>query len=422
MKNIYLIVVGLILSSALLAQTPTTTQNYIMETVLRDSGKTTTASLVGLSVAQANRMIHYKDGLGRPLQTVNWQASPTLKDIVQPYVYDALGRETKKLLPYAEQTSDNGSYKSSWQTNQANYYSSGSSWDANIAKTPYPFSQSVIEPSPLNRVVDQGFAGAVWQPFNGAISGSGHTQKTNYGSNVTNEVRLWTVSTTSASSSGFYPAHTLYKTVQKDENWVSGKTGTQETFMDQFERVILKRAWLDESNSADTYYLYDYAGQLRYVLPPGFTLTSFTESDTQFIELAYAYHYDTKQRLIEKKIPGKAWEHLVYNRLDRLVLTQDGNQRNNNQWTYYKYDALDRIVLKGTYSSSSNRSTLQSTLSSSSLPMWEERNNSTTTGYTNNAFPTSNILNTLIAQFYDNYDVLGLASSYAPVGAVTAKP
>ena len=75
--------------------------------------------------------IQYFDGLGRPLQTVTWQGSPTGKDLVQVFEYDALGREAKKYLPYAEQTAGDGSYKPSGIATQGSFYQPSVGWDAN---------------------------------------------------------------------------------------------------------------------------------------------------------------------------------------------------------------------------------------------------------------------------------------------------
>src|SRR5690606_9052843 len=97
-----------------------------------------------------NINIQYFDGLGRPIQTVQWQASPTKKDIVQHIEYDGFGRESKKYLPYAESTSNNGSYKTTSKTIQANFYSSGSITD--VVRTSHPYAETIFENSPLNRV------------------------------------------------------------------------------------------------------------------------------------------------------------------------------------------------------------------------------------------------------------------------------
>lgn len=56
------------------------------------------------TVDQVNIATQYLDGLGRPLQTISWQASPGKQDIVAPVVYDVFGREQYKYLPYTSPT------------------------------------------------------------------------------------------------------------------------------------------------------------------------------------------------------------------------------------------------------------------------------------------------------------------------------
>src|SRR5690606_39230542 len=86
----------------LLAQSPSNVQNFIIETLVRESGVTTQSQLNALPVSGANRSIQYFDGLGRAMQTVQWKGSPTEKDIVQHIEYDSFGRENKKYLPYVD--------------------------------------------------------------------------------------------------------------------------------------------------------------------------------------------------------------------------------------------------------------------------------------------------------------------------------
>ncbi|TKC04490.1 RHS repeat-associated core domain-containing protein, partial [Pedobacter polaris] len=184
MKRTYITAIILIANiSGMMAQSPTSSRNYVVETVVKTAGKKTNSSLSSLPVDSATRTISYFDGLGRPLQTVTWQASPTGKDVVLPIEYDQYGREVKKYLPYAEQTGSDGSYRATAIAGQAAFYGT-SGWDANVVKTPYPYSQAVLEASPIGRVLEQGAPGAVWQPYNAAIAGSGHTVRADYSSNV----------------------------------------------------------------------------------------------------------------------------------------------------------------------------------------------------------------------------------------------
>jgi len=100
--------------------------------------------------------------------------------------------------------------------------------------------------------------------------------------------------------------------------------------------------------------------------------------------LCYEYHYDYRNRLIEKKIPGKAWEYIVYDKLDRPVLTQDGNLRNQNQWLFTKYDALNRVTYTGLYDYNSSCTTSGSIGFKGDKTKWTSTNQSTTNTSENN--------------------------------------
>ncbi|MBB6240457.1 hypothetical protein HDC90_005134, partial [Pedobacter sp. AK013] len=305
-----------------LSSTPSTNQNYISTKIFKQPGIDPN-NLSGRSICEVNETIQYFDGLGRPLQTVQVQGSPGFKDIVQPVAYDAFGREQFKYQPYAAQTGTTGNYRTAALADQLSFYNSPT---AGVKATSYPFAETVFEASPLNRVLQQGAPGADWQ-----IS-AGHTFKTDYGTNAQDEVKLWIVNNAgNGAAASVYGPGKLYKTILKDENWKPAdvKAGTTEEFKDFEGRVVLKRVWETDSKSLSTYYVYDDLGNLRYVLPPAVnengqaTLSTFDESQTVFDQFIYGYRYDGRKRLVEKKIPGKGWEFMVYNKLDQVVMSQD---------------------------------------------------------------------------------------------------
>jgi RHS repeat-associated protein len=130
--------------------------------------------------------------------------------------------------------------------------------------------------------------------------------------------------------------------------------------------------------------------------------------------LTYQYKYDTKYRLVEKKIPGKDWEYIVYDKLNRPILTQDGNLKLNNKWLFTKYDVFSRPIYTGEYinTTDTSRSAIQ-TLADNSTIIFDNKQtsilniNGTNINYSNNAFPNSGI-DLFTINYYDNYNNIDL--------------
>ncbi|KAA8482589.1 RHS repeat-associated protein [Arcticibacter tournemirensis] len=397
---------------------PSQDQNYILTMTPRKAFDGAT-DLTSKNAGEVQSTILYFDGLGRPLQTVQYVGSPGRdKDIVIPNEYDAFGREAKKYLGYAD-VSNTGSYKPNALTSLPSYFSAPGA-GSGVSAVPSPFSETRFEPSPLNRVEEQGAPGNPWQLSTSGISGSGHTVKIEYGTNTASgdrAVRLYyaNVVTTAGegykrtlSSTGNYEASQLYLTITKDENWTSGKAGTTEEYKDKQGQVVLKRTWKDESTPYSTYYVYDDFGDLSFVLPPGSEPDGGMD-DARLNKYGYQYRYDGRRRLIEKKIPGKdGWESMVYNKIDQVVLTQDPRQAQSGKWNFSKYDGLGRVVMSGEYQNSTGtRTSLQTTADAQTDTLWERyTGGSTGEGYTNRTFPTS-YSKLLSVNYYDDYTFPG---------------
>ncbi|GAB3909961.1 DUF6443 domain-containing protein [Mucilaginibacter boryungensis] len=400
-----------------------TNQNYISTLVSRIAGITDNSGLNSRGTCEVMQSIQYFDGLGRPVQTVTVKGNPTADaDLIQPFGYDQFDREDKKYLLYTTPTGSPGSYRSNALTSGAglfNFYNptgsgtSGNQQGNSITVIPTPYAQSLFEASTLNRITEQGTPGDTWQPASSRTTTGGRTIVMEYGLNVASEVLQWEINSTGATASTSYPASKLQKTIRKDENWVSGKTGTTEEFKDLQDHVILKRVWESESISRSTYYIYDDLNNIAYVIPPGFTATSFAETDAAFNSFVYAYKYDDRNRPIKKKLPGKGWQYLVYNKLDQVVATQDANQRHktNQDWTIAKYDALGRVVVTGIYNYGANAdqdyySSVKTNVDAVTT-LWETpTGTSSNYGYDNSSFP-ANISQVLTVNYYDNYNFAG---------------
>ncbi|UIR55916.1 DUF6443 domain-containing protein [Sphingobacterium sp. SRCM116780] len=407
---------------------PTTNQNYVIERTVRKAGLKTVATVIGTPVDDVNISVRYFDGLGRASQSIQWQASPSKNDIVQYVEYDKFGRESKKYLPYVKNSIKDGGFKTSPVADQLAYYATTNTWDAHVKKTTTPYAITVFENSPLNRVQQQGAPGTAWQPAVNretvvATSTTGHTVVTNDNVNTINDVKAWTVNTTNnGAASTFYATGKLYKTTIKDENWIktTGKQGTVEEYKDFEDRIVLKRVWETDTKKLETYYVYDDFGDLWYVIPPGYTTTTVTDNNADFNELIYAYKYDSRRRLIEKKIPGKGWEYIVYNKNDQPILTQDANQRGRMEWSYTRYDAFGRVTTSGLYINTNatqlTRVQMENYVNTHVGPLFEIRNGAASYPTPSTTFPTAGTgitISPLSVNYYDDYSFTGATTLVA---------
>ncbi|MFD2565926.1 RHS repeat domain-containing protein [Pseudotenacibaculum haliotis] len=351
------------------------------------------------------------------------------KDIVTHFEYDSIGRQTKEFLPYASAFSDgriNTGAGLATQSYYQNNYADDFSGVTNTADI-NSYSDKVLESSPLGRILEQTAPGKDWKKGSNTISGKGysdgHSIRFEYGVNILNEVKRFDVSlslsnntyTPSISQNGYYNAKELAKTIIKDENWKvsDGLAHTTEEFKNKQGQVVLKRTYgkkgMDTSVSPhDTYYVYDDYGNLTYVLPP--KASDQTISSTILDGLCYQYKYDNRNRLVEKKIPGKGWEYIVYDRLDRPILTQDKIQHDKSprEWTFTKYDDFGRVAYTGIWQYSGSRTHTQSIADGTSYPVAESLTTvdwlaGTRLYYTNTALPVSSTFEVHTVNYYDTY-------------------
>nr|WP_299073819.1 DUF6443 domain-containing protein [uncultured Allomuricauda sp.] len=373
--------------------------------------------------------ITYFDGLGRPMQQIGIKGAPDKEDIIVHMEYDDYGRMDEDWLPYHEPTGTLGTYRGDKASATRSYYKTnyGADFPTFSSTVANAYSKKEFEASPLNRLLKQGAPGEDW------ALGEDHEIEFGYGTNVASEVRLFEVTTSLSNNTytptlvqnGYYTAGELYKTVTKDENWTSGTNHTTEEFTDKQGRVVLKRT--HNSGEHDTYYVYDDFGNLTYVIPPKVTTASV--STTELNELCYQYKYDHRNRLVEKKLPGKGtsttWESIVYNGLDQPIMTQDPNQDTANEWLFTKYDAFGRVAYTGLDTGNSSARTSVQSLADSETDQYESRSGASTYGgttvyYTNTAYPSS-FDQVYTINYYDDYvDTDGLSVPSTVLGQTTA--
>jgi RHS repeat-associated protein len=345
------------------------------------------ANFVSAGFSQVKETTQYIDGLGRPIQTVVKQGSPNGGDLVTPQVYDEFGREVYKYLPYVSTQSTGGFITNPFVQQET------------FAQNQYPGEQvyygyTQFEASPLNRPLKTLSPGNSWAGSNRGVSMS-------YSFNEDEEVAQWDIDANgNAVSNNWYQPFQLYKNITTDEH---SKRVIE--YKDKEGQVVLKKveinSYADEYDHMGwlcTYYIYDDFGLLRFVLQPKMTAffldvfgygSPWTLPNVQLNELCFIYKYDNENRMISKKVPGAAEVLMVYDQRDRLVLTQDGNMRANNQWLATAYDNFNRPISTGLFSSTLTH-VQQQTAASTSI------NYPSTTSWST----------VLTATFYDNYNFI----------------
>lgn len=313
-------------------------------------------------LSDAKQVTQYYDGLGRPIQTVAKQGSLETSsgnnyDLVSLKSYDNFGRQNINYLPYVASGTD-GAYKTDALTAQPLFYNSTNIYSGQGENGYNAHTLTNFEASPLNRPTSTMAPGNSWV-------GSGKGIQTGYFTNtVTDNVKMFSITNNgngnwgSYSKTGEYAAGTLYKTITTDEN-----SHQVIEFKDKIGNIILKKvqntAATDNGGGSDysgwlcTYYIYDDRSNLRCVIQPtGVEMMlgngwSFTSDILN--EQCFRYEYDQRNRMIMKKVPGAGDVYMVYDNLDRLVMTQDANMRNLStpKWMVTVYDNLNRPIQTG---------------------------------------------------------------------------
>ncbi|NIF03888.1 RHS repeat-associated core domain-containing protein [Chryseobacterium sp. Tr-659] len=326
MKKLIIPLGALLLSNLAYSQLTTlpNTENYVQTKTYLDYN--------GTSSTKSSETVQYFDGLGRLKQIVNIKASPLGRDVVTPIEYDQFGRQAKDYLPIPQSGTTNGAIVSNPLGNVSSVYGSEKI-----------YAEKALENSPLERIQQQIQMGNDW---------SNKPVKFGYDAvTVVDRVRKFTTVTSweNGATKSVLGENWLYTDGQLYKNSVKNEDQNETIeFKNGQGQLILARKVINVDEYADTYYVYNEFNQLAFIIPPlasirGDIATNVVKHD----ELCYQYHYDTKGRLVEKKLPGKGWEFMIYDKQDRLVATQDAELNKKGHWLYTKYDQFGRVAITG---------------------------------------------------------------------------
>lgn len=405
----------------------------------------------------------YYDGLGRNIQSVIKQASPSGKDVVSIYEYDVFNRQSKQYLPFTAETS--GLLKEDVETKISTFYSNTGD---NVANSNYYYGQSSFDGSPLNIIEKKSTPGEDWRLNDGANtiidlgfnSSADLIKKLVVSNNVSQTITV-----------ANYAENQLGKTEVTDEN---GNESVE--FNDKRGRTICKKSIDGSGGDVITYYLYDYRGFLTFIVQPEGVRRMIEANDWTMIndpqfrtEWMFSYTYDGRGRKVEEQVPGADVIYYVYDDRDRLVLSQNGNQRkasaiqgdveksiyegksyileNNSslrlkpgfsfsasqsnsfvatfdensidsKWTFYKYDQFNRVILTGEVDIKGSRIEVLGVVEdfyAISGGQYFENYSGTGSyrGYSNNSFPKNETYLINNASYYDGVNYPGTLPSGA---------
>lgn len=220
---------------------------------------------------------------------------------------------------------------------------------------------------------------------------------------------------------GAYSPGQLFKTIVTDEN---NKQVIE--FKDKEGKIILKKVQVTASGDdgtgsgysgwSCTFYIYDDFNNLRCVIQPNAiaamaTANNWNLSAITLSELCFRYEYDQRNHIIKKQTPGALPVSMVYDALDRLVLTQDGNLAAQGKWMYTQYDNLNRPIATGLWPSSLTQSQhAANAANSSSYPLLSNEEELTRTFYDNYTW-LNNYSNPLPSTYNTSYDTYFLSTS-----------
>lgn len=174
----------------------------------------------------------------------------------------------------------------------------------------------------------------------------------------------WDQTSGALRNNGYAEPATLRIVTTTDED------GCSETkFIDSRNREVATRLHRD-GIIAETYYVYDHAGRLRYAISPmGMDMIKksrpglIDDSDPALSDFSHCYRYDGLGRQVYAKIPGADPVETVYDSRGLCAFIRDGNLKEKGHWLATAYDYAGRPSITAIISDPRNASELSEEMS-----------------------------------------------------------
>ena len=299
----------------------TTAQRHCVLTVNPLEKYTGTASALNGNATPALRAVDYGDGFGGLGQRVRLGVTPSGRDLVERYSYDALGRESAVMLPVPGEGTDNLIPRLDLLGQARTYYG-----QQRVERT------QTYEPSLRNLPLEAEAAGDAWADKPVSLT---YAVNRNDAAELA-AVRYAVKADGTLENKGNYPAGSLKVTCTADED---GKRSWE--FTDGKDRTVLLRTQSAAGVYEDTYYVYDLFDNLHFVLTPEYQRSGDLQKH------AYEYRFDDRDRMTAARRPGEDFTRYYRDRSDRVAFSQTGVQQAAGRYTFYLYDPFGRLCVQG---------------------------------------------------------------------------
>jgi YD repeat-containing protein len=288
-------------------------------------------------------------------------------DVVSFMEYDGFGRETKKYMPFSKANNYGLPLTGDLWNQQKAYYATQTE---KAADQNYAFAETLLEESPLNRVLKQSSPGqdtqlatnhitrVVYGTNNNEIVVQPNGNKTLVAALLLNKIKQFDLVGHETQIENQKITYKLYApnqlsavvNINEDEQYSA-------QFTDKEGKVVTTRQYnrvetaanVFEDEVLETNYVYDLFGRLRFVIQPeaskvitGLAVnTEITLFTTTYKDFVFYYQYDKRGRMIRKRVPGmSAFVSMEYDERDLLIKSTDAN----GKITATEYDVLKRPV------------------------------------------------------------------------------
>lgn len=337
------------------------TRTYIPRTRTTDAAQVNDNS----SPEQVAISTSYTNGLGATIQTIQLNAT---KDANGAYRHLVAPNDTRtkpdpySFMPYPSTIKNfnyTGTYESVGYHSSSRYPSEAGATEGVIStgqlkNTSTATERSMTAYAPGKSRMGQGRGTKTTAILNKVVAGQNMP-----GTNV----RLWSLNASGLPvSSSIYAAGTLSGSLSQDadgmEKYVLSNRSGNPVYEATLLRIIPSIPAVKEY--AETYYVYDKLGRLRYTLPPkavaAISAAGWTVSQALIDELCFSYRYDAEGRQHSVHKPGEqGYTELVYRKDGQLIMRRSPLEQAKGLWELMFYDPSGRVTATGLLTNSNDR-------------------------------------------------------------------